>query len=89
LGERYVERALGSDRAEIARRSAVRRAKEIKAGVTLVHGGRDVRVSPEHAKAMRKALDEAGVPYEGHFPALLTYPWVIIVPGAVGRSRRV
>jgi dipeptidyl aminopeptidase/acylaminoacyl peptidase len=69
FGERYLERALGSDRAEIARRSPARRAKEIKAAVMLVHGGRDFRVSPEHAKAMRKALDEAGVPYEGYFPS--------------------
>jgi dienelactone hydrolase len=69
FGRRYLERAIGSDRQELAARSPARHAASIKAAVMLVHGGRDVRVSPEHAKVMRKALDTAGIAYTGWFPS--------------------
>ena len=68
-GENYLERAIGRDQAKLAQRSPARRVKEIRASVMLVHGGRDFRVSPEHAKAMRERLDAAGVKYEGYFPS--------------------
>jgi dipeptidyl aminopeptidase/acylaminoacyl peptidase len=68
-GEKYLERIVGTDRKDLAARSPARRAKEIKAAVMLVHGGRDFRASPEHARAMRKALDDAGIAYEGWFPS--------------------
>ena len=68
-GENYLKRALGSDPADLARRSPARRAAEIKADVMLIHGGRDFRVSPEHSRAMRAALDAAGKEYEGYFPS--------------------
>lgn len=69
FGESYLDRALGTDPAVLAQRSPARRAGEIKAAVMLVHGGRDFRVSPEHAKAMREALEDAGIAYEGYFPS--------------------
>lgn len=68
-GRRYLERAIGTDREELAARSPARHAARIKAAVMLAHGRRDFRVSPEHARVMRKALDDAGVPYVGWFPS--------------------
>ena len=35
----------------------------------LVQGMRDRRVSPEHLRAMKGALDAAGKPYLGYFPS--------------------
>lgn len=68
-GEKYLARIVGTDRNELAARSPSRRVKEIKAALMLVHGGRDFRASPEHAKAIRRALDDAGIAYEGWFPS--------------------
>ena len=67
-GKDYLERAIGRDPADLARRSPARRAGELKARLMLVHGRRDYRVSYEHAKAMQKALANAGVEYVGLFP---------------------
>jgi len=36
--------------------------------VMLVQGGRDERVSPQHVRAMKAALDAAGKPYEDYLP---------------------
>lgn len=68
-GEKYLERAIGRDQAKLAKNSPARRAKEIKAAVMLVHGGRDYRVSPMQVKEMRDKLDAAGIAYEGYFPS--------------------
>jgi dipeptidyl aminopeptidase/acylaminoacyl peptidase len=59
--------------AELADHSPTHHANAIKAQLLLVQGGRDYRVSPEHAKAMRRALDRAGKSYEGYFPAQETH----------------
>lgn len=67
-GRSYLEQAVGEDRAELLAYSPVKRAAEIKADLLLAHGVRDQRVSYEHAKAMRQALDKAGKTYEGYFP---------------------
>ena len=39
-------------------------ADQIKARVLLMHGGEDRRATPEHARKMRAALEEAGNPAE-------------------------
>lgn len=66
-GERYLARTLGTDRTLRAQNSPARRAGEIKAGVLLAHGGRDERASPEHYRAMTRALDAAGKTYESYY----------------------
>jgi len=67
------QRYLGNDAAELARYSPVQNAARIKAGVLLIHGGKDKRVPDEHAFKMKAALEKAGnrpewyyVDYEGH-----------------------
>lgn len=67
------KRYLGTDAAELARYSPVQRAASIKAGVLLIHGGKDERAPKEHAYKMKAALEKAGrapewyyVDYEGH-----------------------
>lgn len=67
-GRTYLEEAMGKDPKELYELSPVKHAAAIKADVMLVHGIRDPRVSYEHAKAMRAALDAVGKPYEGYFP---------------------
>lgn len=59
---------MGKDPKELHEYSPVRHADKIRADVMLVHGERDDRVSFEHAKAMRDALEAAGKRYEGYFP---------------------
>lgn len=66
-------RYLGSDVAELKRYSPVQRAGSIKAGVLLIHGGKDKRAPEKHALLMKAALEKAGhqpewyyVDYEGH-----------------------
>ena len=72
-GEAWLKLSVGEDLAELADRSPTRHARAIKAQLLLVQGGRDYRVSPEHAKAMTRALDQAGKPYQGYFPAQETH----------------
>jgi dienelactone hydrolase len=67
-GRDYLDRAVGSDPKELIEHSPVTHASQIKADIMLVHGVRDERVSFEHAKAMRLALEKAGKRYEGYFP---------------------
>ena len=66
-------RYLGTDAAELSRYSPVQRAAAIKAGVLLIHGGKDKRAPEKHALLMKAALEKAGHPpewyyvdYEGH-----------------------
>jgi dipeptidyl aminopeptidase/acylaminoacyl peptidase len=72
-GEAWLKTSVGEDMAELADHSPTHHANAIKAQLLLVQGGRDYRVSPEHAKAMRRALDRAGKSYEGYFPAQETH----------------
>ncbi|MYN16133.1 alpha/beta fold hydrolase [Rugamonas sp. FT107W] len=67
------KRWVGEDSAELARNSPARRAASIKAGVLLIHGGKDERALKENAFRMKEALEKAGHPpewyyvdYEGH-----------------------
>lgn len=71
--EATFKRYLGTDAAELARYSPVQRAASIKAGVLLIHGGKDKVAPKEHAYQMKAALEKAGRPpewyyvdYEGH-----------------------
>jgi len=68
-GRAYLDRVLGKDERVLLERSPTQHAKAIKAGILLVQGMRDRRTSPEHLRAMRRSLDEAGKRYEVYQPS--------------------
>lgn len=68
-GRAYLSRALGDDMARLREDSPTANVGKIRANVMLVQGMRDYRVSPEHLRILRKALDDGGVRYEGYFPS--------------------
>lgn len=68
-GKGQLDQFLGSDTADLLQRSPTQHASRIDVPLLLVQGGWDPRVSPEHAKAMVRALDKAGKRYETYFPA--------------------
>lgn len=72
-GRNFLAQAVGTDQVDLHEHSPVKHAARIKAEVMLVHGVHDERVSLEHAKAMRKALDAIGKSYEGYFPRKETH----------------
>lgn len=80
-GEAYLERTVGDDRAELLKLSPTTHVDKIQANIMLVQGMRDERVSPEHVRAMKRALEEVGKPYEGFFPSEETH-------GFYGRENR-
>lgn len=59
-GEGYLNRALGTDEAELDTYSPAKNAGRIKVPVLLVHGGQDRRVPQYHSEVMRDALAKAG-----------------------------
>lgn len=63
-GRASLARYVGTDEDRLRADSPTRHAGAIRAGLMLVHGGRDRRVPSEHATFMRGALDRAGKPYE-------------------------
>lgn len=67
-GKAYLARSLGDDLGQLREQSPTAHAGKIKAELMLVQGMRDERVSPEHLRAMKRALEEAGKSYEGYFP---------------------
>ncbi|WP_111265183.1 alpha/beta hydrolase family protein [Marilutibacter maris] len=67
-GEAYLERVLGTDMKVLMERSPTGHAGEILAAILLVQGGRDRRVTPQHLREMRAALDKAHVHYETYLP---------------------
>lgn len=67
-GRNFLEQTMGRDAKQLYERSPVKHAAQLQPALMLVHGMHDYRVSYEHAKAMRRALDAAGKPYEGYFP---------------------
>lgn len=67
-GQGQLDRFLGRDTGELLERSPTHLASRIDVPVLLVQGGWDPRVSPEHAKAMVRALEKAGKRYETYFP---------------------
>lgn len=56
----YLEDVLPDTKEEVAKYSPVAQASKIKQPVLLIHGGEDNRTPPEHAKAMKKALEQMG-----------------------------
>lgn len=63
-GKAYLREVLGSDDADLRRRSPAENVDRIKAALMIVVGGRDERVPPSQGKALRAALDKRGYPYE-------------------------
>ncbi|MBV7314159.1 S9 family peptidase [Shewanella sp. NIFS-20-20] len=59
-GKRYMEQAFGGTEAEMKRHSPAHNADKIKAGVMIVHGGRDEQAHYENAYVMRDALQKVG-----------------------------
>jgi dipeptidyl aminopeptidase/acylaminoacyl peptidase len=59
-GKRYMEEAFGGTEAEMKKNSPAYNADKIKAGVFLVHGGRDEQAHYENAYVMRDALIREG-----------------------------
>lgn len=73
LGVNYLHRVLGTDPAELSRRSPASQAGSIKVPVLLGHGELDARVDSNHAELMAKQLRKSGLvpeyveyPREGH-----------------------
>ncbi len=64
FGKRYLEMVLGRDSTDLRARSPAANVDKIKAALMIAVGGRDERVPPSQAKALRAALDKAGKPYE-------------------------
>ena len=64
FGKQYLRNVLGSDSAELQKRSPVGGVDRIQAALMLVAGGRDERVPISQAKSLRKALDDRDYPYE-------------------------
>lgn len=62
LGRSYLSDILPDDEDWLVSRSPVSKAGSIKRPVLLIHGGKDERTPPKHAKAMRDALNKAGNP---------------------------
>jgi len=63
-GIEYLEKALGTDDADLSRRSPINYVDKIKAALFLAHGKEDHRADVKHYYALREKLDEAGIPYD-------------------------
>ncbi len=72
-GRNRLADIIGTEPAELREASVTTHAARIRADLLLVQGARDPRVSPEHFRAMRGALDAAGVPYQSHMPLSETH----------------
>jgi acylaminoacyl-peptidase len=63
-GINYLKEALGEDQADLKARSPAYNVDKIKAGLFIVHGGKDMRVPIEQMYSLTNALDKRGYPYE-------------------------
>lgn len=61
-GMNFLRMAVGTDEADLKRRSPVYNAERIHVPVLLLHGKQDPRAPFEHARRMREALEKAGNP---------------------------
>jgi dipeptidyl aminopeptidase/acylaminoacyl peptidase len=59
-GRAFLDNAVGDDDEDMASRSPLTHAAEIKRPIMLIAGGMDERVPAEHAKRMKAALEKAG-----------------------------
>jgi len=64
LGDEYLERTIGRDDDELKRYSPVNRVALLEQPIFIAHGKMDDRAPFEHAKRLRKALDQNGKQYE-------------------------
>ena len=63
-GGAYLDKTLGTDKAELIAQSHVHNIDKLKAPVLIIHGEDDKRAHFEHALALRDALDKHDHPYE-------------------------
>lgn len=63
-GRLFWEDSIGKTPEERARQSPINSLDKLKAAVMIVHGERDIRAPYTQAKALRKALEATGKPYE-------------------------
>ena len=63
-GGAYLDKTLGTDKAELIAQSPVHNIDKLKAPVLIIHGEDDKRAHFEHALALRDALDKHDHPYE-------------------------
>ena len=63
-GENYLKEAIGTDKAQLRAFSPAHNVDKIKADLFIVHGEEDIRAHYDHAKVLKKALDEEGKEYE-------------------------
>ena len=63
-GESYLDAAVGTDPADLKKRSPVNHVDKIKADLFLVHGKEDIRAHVEHYYQLKAALNKAGIPYD-------------------------
>lgn len=64
MGRRYLDRALGTDRAVLRERSPVHHVEDIKADLFIAHGSEDIRAHFRHYHGLIAALEKAGIPHE-------------------------
>lgn len=67
MGRRYLDRALGTDRAVLRERSPVHHVDRIKADLFIAHGAEDIRAHFRHYHELVAALEKAGIPHETMF----------------------
>lgn len=63
-GMNYLNQAVGSDQADLKRRSPAYNVDKIQAALFLVHGAKDERVPIEQAEFLMAQLDKRGYKYE-------------------------
>ena len=69
FGRNFLQRVLGEDKAELARRSPATQLERIKARLMLVAGGRDEIVPPANSLDLHAALEHRGVAHEWLYAA--------------------
>ncbi|MEG3765767.1 S9 family peptidase [Alteromonas sp. 14N.309.X.WAT.G.H12] len=63
-GKKYLNKAIGSDEAQLAAFSPVNHVSKLAGPVLISHGEKDRRVPIEHAERLKAAMDKAQKPYE-------------------------
>lgn len=72
-GEAYLEEAIGKDIQQLKTYSPVYNIEKLKAPVFIAHGGKDERVPPAHAHALKRALGNHNKEYVWYFKPLETH----------------
>ncbi|QQX82430.1 S9 family peptidase [Shewanella sp. KX20019] len=63
-GDAYLDKTLGTDKAELISQSPVHNIDKLKTPVLIIHGEDDNRAHFEHALALKEVLDKEEHPYE-------------------------